>query len=54
MQPQLRAVNSPILATAACNAANVHQNRVLSNMICAGSIAATNPASKFPESFSVS
>lgn len=45
IQPELRAINAPIIPSATCNAANVHANRVLNVHICAGSIAATNPAS---------
>lgn len=45
IQQQLRVINSPILARAACNANNVHANRVLDVHICAGSIPTTNPNS---------
>lgn len=45
IQPDLRVINSPIIPTPTCNAANVHANRVLGVHICAGSIAATNPVS---------
>lgn len=39
-------MNAPIIDSNQCNAANVHANRVLANVhICAGSIAATAPAS---------
>lgn len=39
-------MNAPVIAAATCNAQNIHANRVLPNVhICAGSIAATNPAS---------
>ncbi|XP_055587686.1 trypsin alpha-3-like [Uranotaenia lowii] len=38
--PNQRFITVPILPTAQCNAANVHQNRVLTTMICAGSIPA--------------
>ncbi|XP_055616972.1 serine protease 1-like [Toxorhynchites rutilus septentrionalis] len=41
LNPIQRVVNVPTLSTAVCNAANVHANRVLSTMICAGSVAAT-------------
>ncbi|XP_058053234.1 trypsin-like [Anopheles bellator] len=34
-------ITQPILPTASCNAANVHNNRVQSTMICAGSLAAS-------------
>lgn len=43
IQPDLRVINSPIIPTPTCNAANVHANRVLGVHICAGSVAATNP-----------
>ncbi|KXJ70215.1 hypothetical protein RP20_CCG024469 [Aedes albopictus] len=39
--PFQRFVTAPIISTAQCNAANVHANRVLSTMLCAGSIAAS-------------
>lgn len=45
IQPDLRAMNAPIIPTANCNAGNVHASRVLNVMLCAGSIAATNPIS---------
>ncbi|XP_058061607.1 trypsin alpha-3-like [Anopheles bellator] len=34
-------IPQPTLATASCNAANVHNNRVQGTMICAGALAAT-------------
>nr|XP_029713871.1 anionic trypsin-1-like [Aedes albopictus] len=40
LNPAQRVVTAPILPTAQCNAANVHANRVLSTMLCAGSITA--------------
>jgi trypsin len=45
IQQQLRAINAPILARAACNANNVHANRVLDVHLCAGSIPTTSPNS---------
>lgn len=44
IQPALRVINSPIILSATCNAANVHANRVLGNHICAGSIVASAAA----------
>lgn len=41
--PDLRTINAPIIPSANCNAGNVHSNRVLNVMLCAGSITATNP-----------
>ncbi|XP_065089604.1 trypsin alpha-3-like [Ochlerotatus camptorhynchus] len=41
LNPAQRVITTPIIPTAQCNAANVHANRVLSTMICAGSIPAT-------------
>lgn len=38
-------MNSPILLTANCNAANVHANRVLNVHMCAGSLTVTGPPS---------
>ncbi|KAG5666976.1 hypothetical protein PVAND_014979 [Polypedilum vanderplanki] len=43
IQPEQRTINAPIIDTPACNAANVHANRVLGVHICAGSIPATTP-----------
>jgi hypothetical protein len=44
IQPDLRAMNAPVIDSNQCNAANVHANRVLANVhICAGSITATAP-----------
>ncbi|XP_058446580.1 transmembrane protease serine 9-like [Malaya genurostris] len=40
MVPAQRMVPVPILTTASCNVATVHNNRVLPTMICAGSITA--------------
>ncbi|XP_058823236.1 trypsin alpha-3-like [Topomyia yanbarensis] len=41
LTPAQRVITVPILTTASCNVATVHNNRVLPTMICAGSIAAT-------------
>ena len=43
----LRFAESPIINTAICNAANIHQNRVLNTMLCAGSVSVTAPPSNF-------
>ncbi|XP_001862766.2 trypsin alpha-3 [Culex quinquefasciatus] len=40
LNPAQRMIQVPTLAPAQCNVANVHNNRVLSTMICAGSIPA--------------
>ncbi|KFB49285.1 AGAP006487-PA-like protein [Anopheles sinensis] len=39
VRPAQYVITQPILATAQCNAANVHNNRVQQNMICAGALA---------------
>ncbi|XP_055525136.1 trypsin alpha-3-like [Wyeomyia smithii] len=41
LNPAQRIAIVPILTTASCNAATVHNNRVLATMICAGSLTAT-------------
>lgn len=45
VQPDLRVINAPIIASATCNQATIHANRVLGVHICAGSVAVTGPAS---------
>ncbi|XP_053699309.1 serine protease 1-like [Sabethes cyaneus] len=41
LNPAQRSAVAPILTTVSCNAANIHNNRVLPTMICAGSLTAT-------------
>ncbi|XP_062542478.1 serine protease 1-like [Armigeres subalbatus] len=40
LNPAQRVITAPTIATASCNVATVHANRVLSTMFCAGTIAA--------------
>jgi len=44
INPVQQRLDVPILNRNVCNAANVHQGRVLDHMICAGSVAATSGA----------
>uniref|UniRef100_A0A182Q359 Peptidase S1 domain-containing protein n=1 Tax=Anopheles farauti TaxID=69004 RepID=A0A182Q359_9DIPT len=44
VRPNQFVITQPILGTAACNAANVHNNRVQQTMICAGALAASQAA----------
>lgn len=39
-----RVIDMPILNRDTCNAGNVHQNRVLESMVCAGTVAVSNAA----------